>query len=540
MFGENYKWNYDYARLARDSLIDIDRVIQEKDVATIEKFIPCVVQFILDPEQAQILDDNFVKIFRMSQLAIDYLLFCKRYLDKTLVNVKEDFSKLSEENKELNLFVEDLKEHISLLMKEIKEKVSSFRCEHCNKVFSSEEFLNSHIKRRHSTSSNQLIEVETDKLHLEIKELKGRLNSAEKMIQNDQIHHKPVQEKEIEYESKKIDELQQKFEDLRVQVQSELKILQTQHNFQEKYEKLFEKMTLQNSRVQLDRGAGDLGKRRESTTQTDTEISQEPSIHFEVPKLEQKNKENLPDFDNTRKQISEFGEALEIKVTSSLQNIETQMQSFWNKLNEMEVHRKNYDESQMPPTIKPSSSKKIVVDDELFQHFKEEVEKIIIMGRLQDLGVVASPQIEIKNRKMYDTDSENEIVAVGKANESLKQFSLPYSAVIEELKSVTTKLEASDKSVSELNSVKDEEIAKNEDQTKGVLKNYPSVGSLTKKKVLFNLNNEDNLQLLNRDGGSTTSITSSVFDGTPRKKKENKIDKEKDIEDLSDFDFSDM
>mgnify|MGYP005983610253 CR=1 FL=1 len=140
-----------------------------------------------------------------------------------------------------------------------------------------------------------------------------------------------------------------------------------------------------------------------------------------------------------------------------------------------------------------------------------------------------SPKIEIKNRKMYDTDSDTD--SKPQARDNLGEFSAPYSAVIEELKAVTSKLDT-------------KELPK-EDQTKGVLKSYPSVGSLTKKKVLFNLNTDEDDEedekkdVSFKDGGSSTSITSSVFDATPRKE-DKKKDKEKDIEDLSDFDFSDM
>lgn len=171
-------------------------------------------------------------------------------------------------------------------MKEIDQR-ASFKCDQCNKVFSTEEFLNSHIKRRHSLQQ----EPETEKIQMEIKELKGRLNNAEKMIQKE---HEIESNISKEVDVRKLEDLQQKFEDLRLQVQSELKILQTQHNFQEKYEKLFEKMIIQG------------GGRRESTTQTDLGAA---GVVFE-----EKNKENVPELSNTQKQITQVGEALEIKV----------------------------------------------------------------------------------------------------------------------------------------------------------------------------------------------------------------------------------
>lgn len=77
-------------------MLDVDAVIQERDVGTIERYIPIVVHFKLDPEQIQVLDPNFVKMFRVSLLSIQYLIFCKKYLDNTVVLLKKELSKYSE------------------------------------------------------------------------------------------------------------------------------------------------------------------------------------------------------------------------------------------------------------------------------------------------------------------------------------------------------------------------------------------------------------------------------------------------------------
>lgn len=75
---------------------DIDRVIKERDINTVEQYIPLVVHYILEDDQAEILDNNFVKIFKISQLAIEYLLFCKKYLDNTVVLLKKEMARLKQ------------------------------------------------------------------------------------------------------------------------------------------------------------------------------------------------------------------------------------------------------------------------------------------------------------------------------------------------------------------------------------------------------------------------------------------------------------
>lgn len=76
--------------------IDIDQVIRERDVATIEKHINTVIEYSLDNDQTSILDPTFVKIFRFSQLSVQYLLFCKKYLDNTVALIKTEFTKNNE------------------------------------------------------------------------------------------------------------------------------------------------------------------------------------------------------------------------------------------------------------------------------------------------------------------------------------------------------------------------------------------------------------------------------------------------------------
>lgn len=77
-------------------MVDIDRIIRERDVASVERFLPTVVQYVLENDQAELLDTNFVKMFRISQLSVEYLLFCKKYLDNTVVLLKKEIFKLKE------------------------------------------------------------------------------------------------------------------------------------------------------------------------------------------------------------------------------------------------------------------------------------------------------------------------------------------------------------------------------------------------------------------------------------------------------------
>lgn len=99
------------------------------------------------------------------------------------------------------------------------------------------------------------------------------MNTTEKLI----IHEKDIDTTK-DHSYNKLEELQQKFEILKTHVESELKLLRTQKEFQEKYEKLFEAtltktkaafVEAENLRGKLENcGEGDLQSRKNSATQT--------------------------------------------------------------------------------------------------------------------------------------------------------------------------------------------------------------------------------------------------------------------------------
>lgn len=133
--------------------------------------------------------------------------------------------------------------------------------------------------------------------------------------------------------------------------------------------------------------------------------------------------------------------------------------------------------------------------------------------------------------------------------------------VIEELNNTVTTINATEECVVEniTNNIDDkptevEELqVKPEGPTKGVLKNYPSTGSLQKKKVLFDLKFSDSssqklqdqttVPVKANEDNSTTSVASSVLDGSRHdeappinnKKKQDVLQS-----DLSDWDISEI
>lgn len=115
-----------------------------------------------------------------------------------------------------------------------------FTCEKCGKTFSSENYLNSHINRRHNGEIFSRIDEE-DKLQTEIKELKERLNSTDKLLRQIHITEPPVDKNKTNEHL--LTNLEKQFCSFRDQVENEIASLHLEKNmYEEKYTKLFDLM----------------------------------------------------------------------------------------------------------------------------------------------------------------------------------------------------------------------------------------------------------------------------------------------------------
>jgi hypothetical protein len=60
--------------------VDIDRLVQEKDLVSLQENLISIINYNLDSEyDVKILDPNFVKLFKLAQLSIDYLMYSEQH-----------------------------------------------------------------------------------------------------------------------------------------------------------------------------------------------------------------------------------------------------------------------------------------------------------------------------------------------------------------------------------------------------------------------------------------------------------------------------
>ncbi|RLU26220.1 hypothetical protein DMN91_000013 [Ooceraea biroi] len=260
-FRAGTNWCHDFPKLARESgfyfnmhgsrvrvdwnrisVLDIDRVVRERDFSTIDENINNVIDYCLEGEyDVKILDPSFVKLFRLAQLSVEYLLYCKQYLDHSVVILKDELRQKIEQNVSMKKEITTLEDTIKNLKERSKEKrklietsigeIPSgeiYKCPHCPKTFVRAIFVNAHIARKHpyvsdmSVSTSPVHEhyrVETEKLHNEIKTLKERLNQTERVIRNESV--KLLDNEENKYVSRNENDI------------SKLERLQEQRRYQE-------------------------------------------------------------------------------------------------------------------------------------------------------------------------------------------------------------------------------------------------------------------------------------------------------------------
>nr|CAD7258102.1 unnamed protein product [Timema shepardi] len=173
--------------------IDVDRLVQERDLVTLQENLINVINYNLDHEyDVKILDPNFVKLFKLAQLSVDYLMYSQQHVFNCVELAEDQINKLSKifhqqeiertkkECKKKDLVLKHLKRKLKELEK-IKAKEppvlphqylqaghgisSQFKCGFCGKAFLTDIYLEAHLVRRHNTLVQQNISREPERPH---------------------------------------------------------------------------------------------------------------------------------------------------------------------------------------------------------------------------------------------------------------------------------------------------------------------------------------------------------------------------------------
>ena len=181
--------------------VDPDRIAREVDFKTLQENINnvtfCDVENELGSDQRP-LDPNYIKLFKLAQLTIEYLLNSQQYLtnvignqDEQLVVIKKESSvvsiELDKEKKELQRLKKECHKRKKLLAQQQQVIVAGgsgnyFSCPKCPKAFMNESFLQGHLERKHPDYRTK---SDFDELQRQLAEMKERFAQTRQELEEE-------------------------------------------------------------------------------------------------------------------------------------------------------------------------------------------------------------------------------------------------------------------------------------------------------------------------------------------------------------------
>jgi hypothetical protein len=148
--------------------VDLNKITSEVDLKAYEGLLQNITYARIDRDDVDRFTDDFVRLFRLSQMSIEYLIYTQNYLEcltKALdVQYKTAYDRTKNVQEEIrlkNTLIGNLKRENAIkqrtlqtykyLMEVPKEGDLSkaMTCPHCGRVFASAQFLRKHYERRH-------------------------------------------------------------------------------------------------------------------------------------------------------------------------------------------------------------------------------------------------------------------------------------------------------------------------------------------------------------------------------------------------------
>ncbi|XP_065354537.1 cilium assembly protein DZIP1L [Calliphora vicina] len=219
----SFNFTYNYPQVARESgfklrnykdgpldwrligSMEVERILRDQSLEHIDAVLNHLSEAPLGSIlESNILDSGIAKYFMLSQFSVQYLLFCRKFLEETVTDLRESHGVSQMDLVTLKRSLTEANNEILQLHKKITQIEAIheviYPCHLCTKNFVSNDALNLHISRKHSgifgkpekksdtaqsllkDRENDLTLINTIKLELEIKQLKERLNNAEREI----------------------------------------------------------------------------------------------------------------------------------------------------------------------------------------------------------------------------------------------------------------------------------------------------------------------------------------------------------------------
>lgn len=255
----------DWRRL---SAIDVDKVAGAVDVLTLQENIMNITFCKLEDEKCPHcqsgVDPVLLKLIRLAQLTIEYLMHSQEFLTSQLNLVEErlrlsliDYEQskqlLTKQAGEIKLLKEECKRRKKMLSTQqlmIEAKASYYQCHFCDKAFMNQAFLQSHIQRRHPEESHleYNTKAQTDRLQKEIDMLKEQLQLTRTQLESAQHSHAVRFSKDYEMQKTKEEDFLKLFDQWKEEEKE--KLLGEMEKVKEMFMREFKELTSKNSALE--------------------------------------------------------------------------------------------------------------------------------------------------------------------------------------------------------------------------------------------------------------------------------------------------
>ncbi|XP_061486073.1 cilium assembly protein DZIP1 isoform X2 [Rhineura floridana] len=255
----------DWRRL---SAVDVERVAAELDVAVLQEHLGhvtfCNAERERCPHCQAPVDALLLKLLRLAQLCLEYLLHSQDYLSAQL-RANQELLRAADAHRDL--LAKDVArgaQEVLLLKEECKRRkkmistqqmmlqagTACHQCQFCDKAFMNYSFLHSHLQRRHALEPHidQKQKAQTDKLQEEINKLKEQLQLTRSQLEAEQHTHVAKLSKEHEEQRSKEEEIRQLFHKWKEEEKD--KLASELEKVKEMFMKEFRELTAKNTELE--------------------------------------------------------------------------------------------------------------------------------------------------------------------------------------------------------------------------------------------------------------------------------------------------
>ncbi|CAK7312130.1 Cilium assembly protein DZIP1L [Vulpes lagopus] len=358
----------DWRRL---SAVDVDRVMRELDVATLQDNIIHVTFCSLDQEVChrcrQPLDRAMLNLVRLAQLTIEYLLHCQNFLSTTITQLEtrlqaslsqqekdrqelerqaQEFKGVKEESRQRRKMIHTLQQ---LLLQTGGHSYQLSECHLCDKAFMNVTFLQSHMQRKHLNMAEGAKQKKPEWLLEEdmLEELRDKLKQTQEELEAQREAEKRRQLQEAEASHQKEIETKKKFDEWKEKERASL--YEEIDKFKKSLWDEFKSVTNHNS--MLEEKLQKLQSQSQSMMESNLKFQLDKSgQHFEQSKEIQALKEKV-DIQEKLRQTQELEALREKTDIQKLQMMQSQSQSMMESnlkllLDESQVNVKQNQEIQ--------------------------------------------------------------------------------------------------------------------------------------------------------------------------------------------------